>query len=396
MEPLLSFLHTLFPVCFKRLSNSWNDWVFGKDSERGGELSGLHLIPALGILMAPCMALLVAFSFCVGAFVTLGYLLLGIENISRVLLRSISLQIAFLSGLFFTLNLFDAGIQSVAGGLTEQFATENTQILTWLTGQIEDFSPLVWHFVWLLPGFFICAAILIRQAQQRSLPDENETVRPFTEQVPMHMPERLPMHVHQETLASEPTQGKHIGRLVEMDERFKDKWYLVKYKFFSNPFYKDFDVYDSSNNVVFTARMNALNPVTRDIVVYEVNKARSEILLISGKHFIRWPNNFEMTCIATGEKIGTFRNGPAGWAVLDEYGRQVAILKRIEDPSGAIMYQIRMDSTSVCEYRFINIITPVIMIDFPDESIFSKKMGIGLALVLGYQSVAFNYTYQGW
>jgi hypothetical protein len=42
-----------------------------------------------------------------------------------------------------------------------------------------------------------------------------------------------------------------------------------------------------------------------------------------------------------------------------------------------------------------NILRPLLMIHFPEDSPrgFDRKLGIGLALVVCFQSVAFNYTY---
>jgi len=67
-------------------------------------------------------------------------------------------------------------------------------------------------------------------------------------------------------------------------------------------------------------------------------------------------------------------------------------MKVEEGTWGSTKGQIWIGRMPVCTYIFQNMIRPIIMIDLFDDSgaAFDKKLGIGLALVLGFQSVAFN------
>lgn len=370
------FAHPLLPLFQQniRLLQSWGAW---EGLRSGGEFSGIFLVPVFGILLAPGLAAMTALAFIAGAAASLGYLFLGLEESSRVLLRSICLQIAFVLGLFFTHALFEAGSRIVTEGFTGPDALElKAYVLPWLSGQTAVFAPMAQRFAWLLPGFFICAAVVLRKGHEKELKN-NEVPMQFSEEIP----------------TAESTQTELPGSFLETDERFKHKSYLIKWKFFSSPFYKVFDVYDSDNKLAFVARMNGLSLLTRVITVYAVGKEQAETLSIIGRRFFRFPNMFDMTYCPTNKKVGTFKNGPSGWTIMDEYGRQIAMMKLEEATSGSAKCQILMGRLSVCKYVFQNIIRPIIRIDFPDDSVvvFDKKLGIGLALVLGFQSVAFNY-----
>ena len=109
---------------------------------------------------------------------------------------------------------------------------------------------------------------------------------------------------------------------------------------------------------------------------------------------MRFPDLFQLTHYPTNRKVGTFKNGRAGWVILDESGRQIAAMKMEETSPGSARGQLLAGGLSVCEYTFQNILRPVLMIYFPEDSPrgFDRKLGVGLALVICFQSVAFNYT----
>jgi hypothetical protein len=355
-----------------RLLQSWGVW---EGLRRGGEFSGLALVPAFGILLAPGLAALAAIAFIAGAIASLGHLFLALGGAPRVILRSICLQIAFLLGLFFTEALFEAGSRLVSGGVTGPEAAElKARVLPWLAGQTAVLFPLASRLACLLPGFFLCAAIVFRKAREKEL---GEKEMPFPE----------------ETAMAESAPPEMPGTFLETDERFKDETYFIKWKFFSNPFYKVFEVYDSDSKLAFVARMNGLSLLTRAIKVQAAGKEKEETLSIVGRRFILFPNLFDITYCPTNKTIGTFKNSPAGWMIMDGYGRRIALLKSDEAPLGTFRYQILMGRLSVGKYMFQNLISPTMVIDFPDDSagVFDKKLGIGLALVLSFKAVAFNY-----
>jgi len=367
-QPLIS----LIPENIQLLQ-SWGVW---EGLRHGRELSGIFLIPVLGILLAPGLGAMTGFAFIWGAAVSLGYLFLRLEESWPVLLRSICLQIAFLLGLFFTQDLFDAGGRIVAEGFTGPDALElKAKVLPWLNGQKAVFSPMARRFAWLLPGFFICAAVILQKAWEKGWRDEEKEM-PFMGKAP----------------AEESAQVELSRNFVETDERFNHRNYLIKYKFFSNPLYKVFDIFDSDNKLVFVARMNALSLLTRVITVYGAGKEDGETLSIIGRRLVRFPNIFDMVDCPTNKKVGSFKQSHTGWMIMDEYGRQIAAMKVEEGTWGSTKGQIWIGRMPVCTYIFQNMIRPIIMIDLFDDSgaAFDKKLGIGLALVLGFQSVAFN------
>jgi len=361
-----------------RLLQSWGVW---EGLRRGGEFSGIYLVPVFAILLAPCLAALTALAFVVGAVTPLGHFF-GLEKFPGVLLRSICLQIAFLLGLFFTQGLFEAGIRVAVEGLSRPDDLElKEQVLPWLVGQKAVFAPMTQRLAWLLPGFFICAAIVLRKAREGEWRDYER---------PSQFPEKIT------TAESAPIEL--AGGFLETDERFKHTSYLMKWKFISNPFYKVFEVYDSGNQLVFVARMNGLSLLTRVIRVYGMGQGQGETLSIIGRRFFRFPNLFELTYCPTNRKVGTFKNSRTGWIILDELGRQIAAMKMEEGSLGSARCQIVSGRLPVCKYTFQNILRPILMIDFPEDSAtgFDRKLGIGLALVLCFQSVAFNYSYDNY
>lgn len=367
-QPLIS----LIPENIQLLQ-SWGVW---EGIRHGRELSGIFLVPVLGILIAPGLGAMTSFTFIWGAVASLGHLFLRLEDSWRVLLRSICLQIAFLLGLFFTQDLFDTGARLVAETFSGPDALElKNQVLPWLDGQKAVFSPMAQRFAWLLPGFFICAALILLKAWERGWRDEKKEM-PFIEKAPVE----------------ESSLVELSRNFVETDERFKHRTYLIKYKFFSNPLYKVFDIFDSNNKLIFAARMNALSLFTRVITIYGTRKKDGETLSISGRRLIRFPNIFDMVDCPTNKKVGSFKHSHTGWMIMDEYERQIAVMKVEEGTWGSTKGQIWIGRMPVCKYIFQNMIRPIIMIEFFVDSgaEFDKKLGIGLALVLGFQSVAFS------
>ena len=148
------------------LLQSWGVW-----KGLTGEFGMIAFIPVLGILFAPGLAALTALSFIVGAAASLAYLLLGLDECPRVLLRSICLQIAFLMGLFFTQALFEA-VRSIVEGFTGPDAMKfEADVLPWLAGQMNVLGPMAQRVAWLLPGFFFSAAVVLWKAHKKELGD---------------------------------------------------------------------------------------------------------------------------------------------------------------------------------------------------------------------------------
>lgn len=153
-----------------KLLQSWGVW---EGLQRGGEFSVIFLVPVFGILLAPGLAAMTAFAFIVGATASLGYLVMGLEESPRVLLRSICLEIAFLLGLFFTSALFETGSRTITEGFTGPDALElKARVLPWLAGQINVLGPMAQRFAWLLPGFFFSAAVVLWKAHKKELGDK--------------------------------------------------------------------------------------------------------------------------------------------------------------------------------------------------------------------------------
>ena len=374
------FAHPLLPLFQEniQLLQSWGIW---EGLRRGGEFSGVFLVPVLGILLAPGLAAMAAIAFIAGAGATLGYLCLGLGGSPRVLLRSICLQTAFLLGLYFTHPLFEAGIRMANEGFPGADALElKARALPWLAGQISVLFPLAQRLAWLLPGFLICAAVVLRKAREKERGGAEKAIQ-FPEEIP----------------TAESAQIESPGSFFETDERFNHKSYLIKWRFFSNPLYKVFDVFDSDNKLIFVARMNGLTLFTRNIRIYAAEKEQEETLFIIGRRFIRFPNMFALTYCPTNKIVGTFKNSHAGWVILDEYGRKIAAMKSEEMALGSAKWQLLVGRLSVCKYTFQNILKPILTINFPEDSAaaFDRKLAIGLALVLGFQAVAFNYSYGG-
>ena len=130
-------------------------------------------------------------------------------------------------------------------------------------------------------------------------------------------------------------------------------------------------------------------------MVYTADKERSETLLISGRRFVSFPNIFTLTYFPTNKMVGTFTKTSTGWAIIDDFRRQIGVLKFEEATAGSMKCQVLMGSLQVCSFIFQHVVRPIITISFPDDSagIFDRKLAIGLALVLGFQSVAFNRPY---
>jgi hypothetical protein len=79
-------------------------------------------------------------------------------------------QIAFLG--FFTHALFEAGTRIVTEGFHGPDAVESkAQVLSWLAGQAGAIVPMTQCLAWLLPGFFVCAGVVLRKAHEMQLRD---------------------------------------------------------------------------------------------------------------------------------------------------------------------------------------------------------------------------------
>jgi hypothetical protein len=372
------FLLQVLPLFHENIAilEGWGVWG---GLRRGGDYSGIFLVPVFGIFLLTGLAFMTALTFVAGVLAFLGNLLLGPEDHSRILLRSIWLQAASILGLFFTLTFLESGVQVV----TEHFVGPDTlefkaNILHWLNKEQVVFAPMAKHFALLLPGFIVCEAVVLwKSNEQKSMDAE----------APTQLSAEKPM--------AEPNTIELSNVFVETDERFRHEEYLVKYRFFSNPLYKVFDIYDSNNEPAFTARMNGLSLFKRSIRVYSTDKEGAETLTISGRRLLRFPNSFDITCCPKSRKVGIFKKSPVGWSIADEYGRNIASLKLEESSWGSFKGQIMAGHLSVCKYIFQNPIRPIITISFRDDPtiVFDRKLGIGLALVLGFQAVAFNQPY---
>lgn len=344
---------------------------------RGGDFSGIFLVPVFAAFLPTGLGAVTTLAFIAAAPAFLGYLLLGLEDYARLLLRCICLQVAFLLSLFFTLTLLESGIHFA----TQHFITPDTlelkaQLLHWLSRKVDLFTRIANHLAFLLPGFLVCEAALFWKG--------NGKERTGIERQ---------MQLAKEMQSPEQTQTPIPGIFVETDERFQHEEYSIKYRFLSNPLYKVFDIYDSNSELAFTARMNTLGPFSRLISVYSADKEGTETLRISGRRIVLFPNIFDVTYCPTHKKVGILKHSPSGWAIVDEYGRTSYL--KLEGSWGSVKGQIMAGELSACKYIFLNLIRPMITIRFNDDSaiILDKKLGIGLALVLGFQSVAFNQVY---
>jgi hypothetical protein len=367
------------------LLQSWGAW---EGLRRGGEFSGIYFVPVFGILLAPALGVMTAVAFIFGAAASLGYLLMGLEGSPRVLLRSICLQVALLLGLFFALDLFEVAIRIVTTDITRPEAAQpKAEILSWLTGQTDVFTLMARRFAWLLSVFFISVVMVLWKAHEQQLK---------AKQVLGNFPEEMPIQIGEKLSVAESPRAEIPYSFVETDQRFQQDSYLIKYRFLSNPLYKDFGIYGSDySTLIFVARMNSLSLLARVITVCTADKKRSETLLISGRRFVRFPNIFTLTYCPTNKMVGTFTKTSTGWAIMDDFRRQIGALKFEEATAGSMKCQVLMGSLQVCSFIFQHVVRPIITISFPDDSagIFDRKLAIGLALVLGFQSVAFNRPY---
>ena len=251
-------------------------------------------------------------------------------------------------------------------------------VIPWLAGQAAVLAPISQRLAWLLPGFLISAAVVLRKAHGKQLGGAETR---------MQSPDEIPT-----------AESSHIElpvRILGTEERLKYKRYLIKWKFLSNPFYKTFEVYDEDNTLAFITRMNGLNLLTRVIKVYPAGNGNIETFSIIGRRFIRFPDRFEMTYCPTDQRVGSFKKSPAGWMIMNASERQVAAMK-VEDAAwGFAKCQIVTGHLSVCKFLFQNITRPTMTIEFSDDPPihFDRNLGIGLGLVLCFEAVAFNDTY---
>jgi hypothetical protein len=146
------------------LLQSWGVW-----KGLPGEFGLIAFIPVFGILFAPGLAAMTALSFIAGAAASLAYIVLGLNESLRVLLRSICLQIPCLMGLLFTQALFET-VRRIVEGFTGPDAMEfETDVLPWLAGQMNVLGPMAQQLAWLLPGFFFSAAVVLWKAHKKEL-----------------------------------------------------------------------------------------------------------------------------------------------------------------------------------------------------------------------------------
>lgn len=356
-----------------RLLQGWGVW---EGIRRGDALSGIYLLPALGILLAPGLAVMTAFAFVMGAAATLGYVLLGLEDSLRVLLRSVCLQIAFVLSLFFALAFLDTVKNIVDRSLIGPDAMEwKVLVVPWLAGQAEHLAPVARRFTWLLPGFFICTAIGLMKARAGETGAQEET-------------SQFPGELY----SPEPTPIEGGSGLLNTDERFEQSSYMLKLKYLSNPFYKTFEIFGFDNQLIFVAKMNGLSLFTRVIRVTGSWEERSETLRIVGRRFLRFPDLFYLTHCPSNRKEGTFKNSPTGWLILNEAGREIATMKMERAAWGSTQGRLLAGDLCLCRFTSLNILRPVLMIDFSEDTPkgFDRKLALGLALVVSFQSVAFN------
>ncbi len=353
-------------------------WGFREALQSGGELSSLSLIPVVTILLASFLSALTGLAFITGAFASLGYLLLELDDYFRVLLRGVCLQIAFLLSLYFTLTLFDSSTHFV----TEQFMDVGVlrwkaPVLLWLATQTDALASTVWRFTCLLPGFLLCGAGSLWKARQVEWKGQ-ETI----------------MRFEQEVSTAEPTPIQLSGTFSETDKSFEAGDYLIKYRFLSNPCCKVFDIYDPENKLVFIARMYSMSLLNRTIKVHAARNEAGQILVISGRRFLRFPNIFNVTHCPTNKKVGVLKRSVTGWVITDKCGRIVATMKPERAVPGFEEFQLVVDQGSACRYTIQNLIRPIIRVRFDEDSlaVFDRKLGISLALVLGFHSVVFNFS----